>query len=244
MGDNTTSQSPNFYSTTKWTQILDVIQRDQGEIGQAALAAFCRQYRLAIYNFFRHHGRCDHEQAEDLTHKFLETRIFERLEGRDGFLHRAKRNEHTKFRSFLANVLWKFLRDERRHARSQKAGGGALHEPLEGLDLPDDEADPKPFKEFGSSLDREVALVIIRKSAERSKHSECLEAHLRGEVSQKEAAARLGLSENAFKQAYLNFRRRLAKSLWDEVAKLVGPNEDEVRAEIRYLISLFAHPPA
>ena len=58
-------------------------------------------------------------------------------------------------------------------------------------------------------------------------------------MSQKEAADELHFSENAFKQAFHNFRTRLARDLWDEVAKLVGPEENEIRAEIEYLISLF-----
>jgi hypothetical protein len=31
----------------------------------------------------------------------------------------------------------------------------------------------------------------------------------------------------------------LARDLWDEVSRMSGPNEVEVREEIRYLMSLF-----
>ena len=42
------------------------------------------------------------------------------------------------------------------------------------------------------------------------------------------------------KQAFHRFRERLARDLWEEVGKLVGPDEADIRAEIAYLMSLFA----
>ena len=100
------------------------------------------------------------------------------------------------------------------------------------------------FEQFGHDFDQVFALEILRKAAQRSKHSDYLENHLRGQISQREAAQALGISENAFKAAFSRFRERLACDLWDEVAKLVGPDEMDIRAEIRYLMSLFAESPA
>lgn len=228
------------YPTTQWTQLIEVIQKGDGELASAALGEFCVRYRPAIYNFFRRHAKCSHEHAEDYTQNFFSKRILEKWNDRAGFLHKAERRENAKFRSFLANVLWKFLMDEWKKGAAQAAGGDIPHATLDGLDLPDTQDEASAFSRFGRQLDSELALELIKKSAARFKHSEWLEAHLRGDISQKEAAEKLGLSENAFKQAYSRFRERLAVSLWEEVAKLAGPDEEEIRTEIRYLMSLFA----
>jgi DNA-directed RNA polymerase specialized sigma24 family protein len=232
------------YPTTQWTQLIEVIQKGDGDSASSALGEFCVQYRPAVYNFFRNHAKCSHEHAEDYTQNFFSKRILEKWDDRAGFLHKAERRENAKFRSFLANVLWKFLMDEWKKGAGQAAGGGTTHTTLDGLDLPDTQDEASAFSRFGRQLDSELALELIKKSAARFKHSDCLEAHLRGDLSQKEAAAKLGLSENAFRQAYSRFRERLAVSLWEEVAKLVGPDEEDIRAEIRYLMSLFAESKA
>ena len=196
---------------------------------------FCQQYRPAIRNFFLRRG-CGPEQAEDYTQAFFASRIIARWETRDGFLHVAQRTACGKFRSFLAHVLWRFLQDEWKKENSARAGGGARHLPLENAELL---AAPGSLDEFGREFDRAFGLEVIRKAAARSRHSRHLEAHFRGEISQQQAARELGLSENAFKQAYHRFRERLARDLWDEVSQSVGPAEQDVRAEIAYLVSLF-----
>jgi DNA-directed RNA polymerase specialized sigma24 family protein len=240
MVDQPTSASSSPYPTTQWTQVIEVIQRGDGVKAREALGEFCERYRPAIYQFFRNHGRCSHEQAEDYAHSFLSSRIFECLEEGGGFLHKAQRSDQGKFRSFLAHVMWRYLMDERKRENTHKSGGSVPHIALDGLELPSEDGNQQSFKRFGGMVDLEVAVEIIRRAAERFKHSEYLIAHFRGDLSQKEAAGKLGLSENAFRQAYCRFRERLAISLWEEVAKLVGPDEKEIRAEIRYLMSLFA----
>jgi hypothetical protein len=68
-----------------------------------------------------------------------------------------------------------------------------------------------------------------------------MEAHLWGRISPRQAAEELGLSENAFRQGYLRFRRRLAEALREEVTELVGPDDAEIRAEMNYLMNLLAN---
>lgn len=239
MSDPKKTMSSGCFPTTQWTQIIGVIQNGSDGAAWNALSEFCERYRPAIHHFFRRRG-CSHEEAEDHTQAFFTSRILERWAGRDGFLHTAQPNGDTKFRGFLCHVLWRFLQDEWKARTTIRAGGKISHIPLEDLDISKDCADGEASQRFGREFDRVLALEIIRKAAERSKHSKCLEAHLRGEISQKDAAKELGVSENTFKQAYSRFRERLAKELWEEVAKLVGPDEQEIRAEIKYLMSLFA----
>ncbi len=102
--------------------------------------------------------------------------------------------------------------------------------------------DDRAFAKFGRVFDRVFALELIRKAAAQSQHSHYFEVHFRGEMSQQEAAAALEISEGAFKAAYHRFRMRLAEILRAEVSKITGPDENEIRAEILYLMSLFDSP--
>jgi len=239
MSDPSTSLASCF-PVTQWTQVITVIQQGDQASAWTALEDFCQRYRPAIRNFFLRRG-CSPEQAEDYTQAFFASRIVARWETRDGFLHVAQRAACGKFRSFLAHVLWRFLQDEWKKENSARAGGGARPLPLENAELL---AAPGSLDEFGREFDRTFSLELIRKAAARSEHSRHLQAHLRGEMSQQQAARELGLSENAFKQAYHRFRERLARDLWDEVSQLVGPAEQDIRAEIAYLVSLFGDPRA
>jgi DNA-directed RNA polymerase specialized sigma24 family protein len=202
------------------------------------MAEFCKHYRPAIVSFFLRRG-CRPEQAEEYTQSFFLSRVLAKWEGRSGFLHSVQQDEQKRFRSFLSRVLWCFLKDQWKAERCAKCGGDFLHIPLEEMKASEG-GDTKAFESYGREFDRTFALEIIRRAAARSKHSRYLEAHLRGELPQQEAAQAMGISENAFKQAYHNFRKRLAKNLWDEVSRLAGPDEREIRGEIAYLMALFA----
>ena len=234
--ERTTASSS--FPATDWTQVIGVIQDGDGGPSWEALVEFCERYRPAVRDFFRRRG-CECEAAEDYTQSFFASRILEPLSRREGFLLAAKRDEHTRFRSFLCHVLWRFLQDEWKKHAAQKSGGKICHVPLEGLELAGDLESEGSFKHFGREFDRSFAREILLKAADRSRHSKHLLAHLRGEISQEEAARELGLTANAFKQAYHRFRQRLAADLWDEVSKLAGPDEKEIRAEMEYLMSLF-----
>jgi DNA-directed RNA polymerase specialized sigma24 family protein len=227
------------FPTTQWTQLIGVMQQGDDQTAWRALVQFCELYRPAIHNFFRRRG-CSLEESDDHTQAFFASRILQGWDRREGFLHTAQRGGSVRFRSFLSHVLWRFLQDEWKRRATQKAGAGVVHVPLEGLELADDRADTEAFRSFGREFDRLFALEIIRKAAERSRHSKHLLAHLRGELTQEEGARELGLTPNAFKQAYHRFRQRLALDLWEEVSKLAGPDEKEIRSEIEYLMSLFS----
>jgi DNA-directed RNA polymerase specialized sigma24 family protein len=229
------------FPTTQWTQLIGVIQQGDDQSAWRALAQFCELYRPAIRNFFLRRG-CGPEEADDYTQAFFASRILQGWDRREGFLHTAQRGGAARFRSFLSHVLWRFLQDEWKKRATLKAGAGVQHVPLDELDLADDRPGADAFSRFGREFDRVFALEIIRRAAERSRHSQHLLAHLRGDLTQEQAAHELGLTANAFKQAYHRFRQRLALDLWEEVARLAGPDEKEVRAEIEYLMSLFGSP--
>lgn len=234
MRDEQNEAGSGSFPTTQWTLILEVMK--DGDQGAAlnALACFCERYRPAIRNFFLRRGLST-EQAEDYTQSFFTSRIFEKWDSRESFLHNVERRDASKFRSFLSHILWRFLQDEWR-----KAGRNASHVSLSDPEFPVEEICGQTFDSFGREFDRVLALEIIQKAAGRSKNSKYHLAHLKGEMSQAEAAHELGLAENTFKQAHFRFRERLKRDLWDEVSRMSGPDEGEVRDEIRYLMALFA----
>jgi hypothetical protein len=158
-----------------------------------------------------------------------------------GFLYMVERQEQRKFRTFLAHAMWWFLKDTTKAELAQNAGGGRPGASLEelgeiGIEIPDGSEEM-----FGRQLDEEFARRVFALASKRFQHSRQMEAHLWGRISQKQAAAELGLSENAFRQGYLRFRRRLAEALREEVTMLVGPDESEIRAEMSYLMNLLAN---
>jgi RNA polymerase sigma factor (sigma-70 family) len=234
MSEQKTTPASDCFPTTQWTGILNVIQTGGGEASWKALEDFCERYRPAIYNFFRRRGR-NHGDAEEFTQEFFLTRIHKRWDIQKGFLFRAKRSEQSKFRCFLCTALRAFMVDMWRESQR-----GLPEAPNERslTDRSDLENHPDP-DQIGRLVDREVALEIIKQAASDFTHSKYLLAHFRGDLSQAAAAAKLGVSEGAFRVAYHRFRKRFLAALRKEVGKLVGPNPDEIDTEIKYLMTLF-----
>jgi RNA polymerase sigma factor (sigma-70 family) len=227
------------FPTTQWTMILEAIQKRDEATARNALNVFCERYRPAIYNFFLRKGLEEH-RANDYTQAFFTSRVLERWDSRDSFLHVAERREAAKFRSFLCAVLWQFLIDEIRKEKSQKAGGHAIHISLSDMESGIEIKDGELYEDFGRDFDHAFATEIIHKIISQLRHSKHHEACLRGKMSQAQAAQALGMTENSFKQAHFRFRKRLSQEIREEVGKLVAADEAEIDAEIRYLMSLFA----
>lgn len=222
--------------STMWTRIIEVIQNGDPEAADRALAEFCERYRPALVAFFRQRG-CKPDDAEDFAQEFFRSRILAQIEDRSSFIHEADRNRGSPFRNFLFRVLQHFYWDELRKRSAQRVGGGIGHEPWEDHHAP---VDGEAARAMERQFDCALALEIIKRAAERSTHSEEMLAHLRGSITQAEAAARLDLSEGAFKQAYHRFRQRFPRDLRDEVSRVLHcPEKAVLEEEIRYLMSLF-----
>ncbi len=235
--------SSSCFPTTQWTQVIEVIQSGNDAAAWGAMASFCQNYRAAINKFFLRRG-CPPHQAEDLTQEFFLKKIITPWSERKSFLHQAERKVHQRFRSFLCWMLWNFLKEDYKAERSQRAGGKLTHLSLEEWLPFEEHNEAKSYSAFGREFDYVFAQQIIQNAAARSKYSKHLEAHFRDEITQQQAADGLGISKEAFKLAYHRFRQQLAKDLRAEVAKLAGPEEQEIQAEIKYLISLFGQPRA
>lgn len=160
-----------------------------------------------------------------------------------GFIYLVERKEGRRFRTFLWHALKCFLDDSTRGELAQRRGGKVPHCSVEELEEAGHELGSDKDERFGRDLDLSFALRVLDMALERFEHSKQLEAHLRGRISQRQAAEQLGISEEAFRASFHRFRKRVAECFRLEVMKTVGPEESEIKAEIRYLMSLLALAP-
>ena len=228
--------------STQWTQIIAVIQDGSApEAAWRALGHFCESYDAAIRQFFLRQG-CNEHDARDHAQEFFATRICRPWQERDGFLLRVERQENCKFRTYLFKILKNFYVEEIRHRNTIKGGGRVPHEPVDGMEIAGPEA------RMGLDFDRSFALELIKKVVDDSTHSQTFLAYLQnkdatvGEV-QSLTAEKLGMSVEAFKVGLHRFRRKLGKELWKEVSKYAGPDEEEIKSEIVYLLARVTENP-
>jgi len=142
------------------------------------------------------------------------------------------------------------LTDEQRHAMAIKRGKGQRLIPLEELHA-DERIEMEPSDPMTAEMiyERRWALTVLERVLSRLK-DEYLEANNAplfdslkellpdepGSPSQAEIAARLGMTENAVRQAFHRFRQRYQTLLRDEIANTVatpGDIEDELQDGVR-----------
>ena len=155
-----------------------------------------------------------------------------------------------RFRTYLLGAVKHFLVNQRRNANREKRGGGAEILPIgpgtdtsPGIDPPDPTALPPD-----SVFDREWALAILGRGLAALEHE--LASEGKGEVfvvlrpwlapggipaSTEEAAARLGLTEGAFKVAVHRLRKRFRQFVRAEVAATLDDPAD-LDDEMRHLV--------
>lgn len=231
------------FVTTKWTQVLEA--RGDSPEAKAALSDLCAFYYAPVFAFIRRNSS-DEDTGRDLTHEF-----FARLLARHG-IDRVN-PERGRFRSFLLGAVKHFLADMRDYAHRQKRGAGQSFEPIDsvtntstGLQLPDPGA-PSPDREF----DRKWALALLERALEalakeheadgKAEQFEVLKSWLTGDaddLTQAEAARRLGVSQGAVKVAVHRLRRRFREVIKNEIAQTLS-NRAHVDEELRYLLDVF-----
>jgi DNA-directed RNA polymerase specialized sigma24 family protein len=224
------------FTTTHWSIVLEA----QGESPAArkALEILCRTYWRPLYGFVRRQG-LTREEAQDLVQEFF-ARLLE---------HRnleTVRREKGRLRSYLLVSLKRFLASERRRAVGVKRYETGPHIPLDELHEPE-AADFELAETLSADqlYDRRWALVMLEQVLTRleSEYRAAGNAPLfdqlkellvgeQGRPLQAEIGVRLGMTENALKQAFHRFRRRYRMLLREEVAHTVispGDVEDELR---------------
>jgi RNA polymerase sigma factor (sigma-70 family) len=229
------------FTTTHWSVVLEA----QGEspAAQEALEKLCRTYWRPIFAFLRRQG-LPPEQAEDITQGFfaqlLERRSLD-----------AVRKEKGRLRSYLLAALKYFLADEQRRAMAVKRGKGQRLIPLEELRgenrVEMESADPVTAEMI---YERRWALTVLERVLSRLKDDyraagnatlfDALKQLLPdepGSPSQAQIAARLGMTENAVRQAFYRFRQRYQALLREEIANTVATPGD-IEDELRHLITV------
>src|SRR5437899_1495798 len=229
------------FTTTHWSVVLEA----QGEspAAQEALEKLCRTYWRPIYAFLRRQG-FGPEDAEDITQGFF-AQLLERRK------FSALRKEKGRLRSFLLGALKYFLADEQRRAMAIKRGKGQRLIPLEDSRV-DDRIEREPADPVTAEMiyERRWALTVLAQVLERLKNEyrtagnaalfDSLKELLPDEPdssSQVEIAARLGMTENALRQAFYRFRQRYQLLLREEIANTVATPGD-IEDELRHLIAV------
>ena len=228
------------FTTTHWSVVLEA----QGEspAAQEALGKLCRTYWRPIFAFLRRQG-IGPTEAEDITQGFF-TELLERQS------LSAVRKEKGRLRSFLLGGLKYFLANEERRAMAIKRGKGQSRK-LSGLeDLRALEEQPADVLTPEQIYERRWALTVLERVLSRLKDEyhatgnaalfDSLKELLPdepGSLSQAEIAARLGMTENALRQAFYRFRQRYQSLLREEIANTVAKPGD-IEDELRHLIAV------
>lgn len=232
------------FATTHWSLVLAA--QGQSAAAEAALEELCRIYWRPLYLFACRQGN-DPEEARDLTQGF-----FQLLLTRHDF--DAARREKGRLRSYLLVSFKHFLGGERRREMTIKRGYGQWLIPLEEL-----HANERATVLAGGLVDsfsadrlyqRRWALALIEHVLKRLKKEyratgnaflfDSLKQLLPDEPdapSRAEIAARLGMTDNALRQAFHRFRHRYQMLLREEIGHTVA-DPGEIEDELRHLIAV------
>ena len=227
------------FTTTHWSVVLEA--QGESSAAQEALGKLCCTYWRPIFAFLRRQGLRP-EEAEDITQGFF-AELLER-KSLD-----AVRKEKGRLRSFLLGGLKYFLANEQRRAMALKRGKGQRLIRLEEVRADDriemESADPMTAEMI---YERRWALTVLERVLGRLKDEylaadnaalfDSLKELLPdepGSPSQAEIGARLGMTENAIRQAFYRFRQRYQALLRDEIANTVATPGD-IEDELRHLI--------
>jgi len=229
------------FATTHWSVVLEA--QGKSAAAQEALEKLCRTYWRPIYSFIRRQG-AGPEEAEDFTQGFFALL----LERRD---LDAVRREKGRLRSYLLTSVKHFLASEQRRAMAVKRGKGQRLVPLEELSAIErtemELADPLSADRL---YERRWASTLMEQVLRRLKDEYCTAGNAAlfdwlkqllpdepGAPSRAEIAARLGMTENAVRQAFHRFRHRYQVLLREEIGHTVAIASD-IEDELRHLIAV------
>jgi RNA polymerase sigma factor (sigma-70 family) len=237
--DQSTGGRGVAFTTTHWSVVLEA----QGESPAAreALEKLCRTYWRPVYSFIKREG-VGPEEAEDLTQGFfallLQRRDFDSV-----------RKEKGRLRSYLLKSLKHFLVSEHRRAVTAKRGKGQQLVPLDELsDAERRDMEPADNLTAERVYERGWALTLMGQVLRRLKDEydaagntelfNSLKQLLADEgdaPSRPEIASRLGMTDNAVRQALHRLRQRYQLLLREEISHTVAVASD-IEDELRHLI--------
>jgi RNA polymerase sigma factor (sigma-70 family) len=232
------------FATTHWSIVLEA--QSESPAAEEALEKLCRTYWRPIYSFLRRQGVA-REEAEDLTQGFFALL----LERRD---LDSVRKERGRLRAYLLTSLKHFIADRQRRDMAIKRGKRQRLIPLEELRVNEqfDPAFARPLDTLSADqlYERRWACILMEQVLARLRDEyratgngalfdwlkqllpDEVEATTRGEV-----AARLGMTDNAFRQAFHRFRHRYQILLREEIGHTVA-DPTEIEDELRHLIAV------
>jgi RNA polymerase sigma factor (sigma-70 family) len=239
--DQSTGARGVAFTTTHWSVVLEA----QGESPAAreALEKLCRTYWRPVYSFIKREG-VGTEEAEDLTQGFF-TLLLQRRD------FDSVRKEKGRLRSYLLTSLKHFLVSEHRRAVTAKRGKGQQLVPLDELtDAERRDMEPADNLTAERVYERRWALTLMGQVLRRLKDEydaagnaelfDSLKQLLADEEeapSRAEIASRLGMTENALRQALHRFRQRYQLLLREEISHTVAIASD-IEDELRHLIAV------
>ena len=235
-------------ASTQWSQVLAARDGTDTEV-RAALEFLIQTYWFPLYAFIRHRGYGS-DESSDLTQAFF-THLLEKdfLAGVDP--------SKGRFRSFLLASLRNFLSHERERRGAIKRGGATFTDSLDletgeqryAMHLADDQTPEDVFERRWAMtvLDRAIER-LQRESADSptEDHFEQLRRYLTGkepEVSYREMAETIGMSEGSVKVAVHRLRKRYGQCLRAEIADTVVDPAD-IDDEVRHLLTSLRPKPA
>jgi DNA-directed RNA polymerase specialized sigma24 family protein len=230
------------FATTHWSLVL--VAQGQSAAAEAALEELCRIYWRPLYAFACRQGYGP-EEARDLTQGF-----FQLLLARRDF--DAARREKGRLRSYLLVSFKHFLGGERRREMTIKRGYGQWLIPLEELHATDRtgvlagglvdslSADRLYQRRWASTLIEHVLRRLKReyRATGNAFLFDSLKLLLPDEPdapSRADIAAKLGMTDNALRQAFHRFRHRYQMLLREEIGHTVA-DPNEIEDELRQLI--------
>ncbi|MEW6160090.1 MAG: sigma-70 family RNA polymerase sigma factor [Verrucomicrobiota bacterium] len=236
---------PAQFTTTHWTVILTLRQKQNSPAAAEALENLCRTYWYPLYAYLRRRGLSEHD-AQDITQGFL-AQLLER-----GSFHSVSR-DRGKFRSFLLASLNYFLADAHDKASAKKRGGCQKVIALDALSAEERyQLEPLDAQDAERLFERRWALTILDEVMRRIRSEFAasgrqnvlshVEPFLLGEKSHAtyaEAAAQLGLTEGAVKMVVLRLRQRFRELFREVIAETVS-EPDEVDEELQYLFAVIS----
>jgi DNA-directed RNA polymerase specialized sigma24 family protein len=239
-----TETEPAAFATTHWS--LVVAAQGRSLAAEEALEKLCCIYWRPLYAFARRQGS-NPDEARDLTQGFFELLLTRRD------LDTARR-EKGRLRSYLLVSFKHFLAGERRREMTIKRGHGQWLIPLEEMHA--NELAHPAFSGLVDSLsadrlyERRWASTLIEQVLKRLKKEYCTTGNAvlfdslkqllpdePGAPSRAEIAARLGMTDNALRQAFHRFRHRYQILLREEIGHTVA-DPSEIEDELRHLIAV------
>jgi RNA polymerase sigma-70 factor (ECF subfamily) len=224
------------FTTTYWSVVLAA--QGPSPAAEEALDKLCRTYWRPIYGFVRRQG-VRPEEAKDLTQGFFALL----LERRD---LNTVRKEKGRLRSYLLTSLKHFLTNERNRGMAIKRGEGQHLIPLDDL-RERERVGFEPADTFAADqiYERRWALTVLDQALARLEDEYRAAGNIRlfdrlqkslteepDRLSPADTAHKLGMTENAVRQASYRLRQRYRQLMHEEIAHTVmvpGDIDDELR---------------